>query len=150
MKSSISIDINSPPAKVFSWVDDPDKAMKWMTSVAKTRILHETPERVGTKFLEVVEEDGPGVELEGVITNFEPDKSISFHLESRVNVVDVEYCVEAVRNGARLTQNANVRWKFPVSVISIFSGRKIKEGIRAQAQKEFEKLKELCECGAED
>jgi hypothetical protein len=66
-------------------------------------------------------------------------------LDSRVNAVDVEYYVEETQNGTRLTQNANVRWKFPVNVISIFMGVKIKQNISAQSQKEFEKLKELCE-----
>ena len=149
MKTSFSIDINSPPATVFSWVEKPEKAMKWMTSVSGGEILHETPERVGTTFREVVEEDGNGVELQGVITDYKPDKLISFHLNSRVNVVDVEYCVEAIQNGTRLTQSANVRWKYPVNVISIFMGAKIKQNISTQAQKEFEKLKELCESGVE-
>ena len=145
MKLSFSIDINSPPATVFSWVEKPEKAMQWMTSVAGGEILHETPERIGTTFREVVAEDGNGVEMQGVITGFEPERSISFHLDSRVNVVDVEYRVDAIPNGACLTQNANVRWKFPVNVISLFMGTKMKQNISAQAQKEFEKLKELCE-----
>ena len=149
MKISFSIDINSLPATVFGWLENPEKAVKWMTSVAKTEILHETPERIGTTFREVVEEDGKGVELQGVITDFKPNRSISFHLDSRVNIVDVEYYVEAIQNGTRLTQNANVRWKFPVNVISIFMGSKIKQNISAQSQKEFEKLKELCESGVD-
>ncbi len=145
MKLSFSIDINSPPATVFRWVENPEKALQWMTSVAKTELLHETAERIGTTFREVVAEDGQGVEMQGMITGYEPGKSISFHLDSRVNVVDVEYCVEATQHGTRLTQTANVRWKFPVNVISLFMGTKMKQGISAQSQKEFEKLKELCE-----
>ena len=149
MKISFSIEINSPPATVFSWLESPEKAVEWMTSVAKTEILHETPERIGTTFREVVAEDGQGVEMQGIITDFKPGKSISFHLDSRVNVVDVEYCVEAKQNGTRLTQIANVQWKFPVNVISLFMGSKMKQGIRDQSQKEFRKLKELCESGDE-
>jgi uncharacterized protein YndB with AHSA1/START domain len=149
MKISYSIDINSPPATVFGWVEDPEKAMQWMTSVAGGEILHETPERIGTTFREVVEEDGKGVEMQGEITGYEPDQSISFHLNSRINVVDVEFRVEAIQTGTRLTQTANIRWKFPVNVISIFAGGKIKQSISAQAQKEFEKLKDLCESVAE-
>ena len=145
MKISLSIDINSPPAKVFGWVEDPEKAVQWMTSVAKTELLHETPERVGTTFREVVEEDGKGMELQGAITDYKPDKLISFHLDSRVNMVDVEYRVEAIPNGTRLMQNANVRWKFPVNAISLFMGAQMKQNISAQAQKEFEKLRALCE-----
>ena len=150
MKISFSIDVNSPPVTVFGWVEKPEKAMKWMTSVTRGEILHETPERIGTTFREVVEEDGSGVELQGMITDYVPDRSISFHLESRVNMVDVEYCVEAIQSGTRLTQNANVRWKFPVNVISLFMGAKIKQNISIQAQKEFKKLKELCEGGVEE
>jgi hypothetical protein len=97
-----------------------------------------------------VEEDGQGVELQGMITDYKPEKSMSFHLESRVNVVDVEYYVEVIQSGTRLTQHANVRWKFPVNVIGIFMGTKMKQGISAQSQKEFEKLKELCESGVEE
>jgi uncharacterized protein YndB with AHSA1/START domain len=149
MKISLSVEIHSPPARVFGWLESPEKAVKWMTSVAKTEILHETPERIGTTFREVVEEDGSGVKLQGVITDYKPERSISFHLESRVNVVEVEYCVEAIPNGTRLTQTGNVRWKFPVNVISIFMGGKIQQNIIVQAQKEFEKLKELCESGTE-
>ena len=149
MKFTFSIDIHSPPAVVFSWVENPQKAMQWMTSVARGEILHETPERIGTTFREVVEENGSGVEIQGIITGYEPEHSISFHLESRVNVVVVKYHVEAVQNGSRLTQTANVRWKFPVNVLSLFMGAKIKQGISAQAQKEFGKLKELCESGME-
>jgi uncharacterized protein YndB with AHSA1/START domain len=150
MKISFSIDVNSTPATVFGWLERPEKAVKWMTSVTKTEILHETSERIGTTFREVVEEDGNGVELQGVITDFKPGKLISFHLDSRVNIVDVEYCVEAIQNGTRLTQNANVQWKFPVNVISIFIGEKIRQKISVQSQKEFEKLKELCESGVEE
>jgi hypothetical protein len=72
MKIYFSIDINSLPETVFSWVEKPEKAMKWMTSVARGEILHETPEKIGTTFREVVEENGSGVELQGVVTDYKP------------------------------------------------------------------------------
>lgn len=145
MKLSFSIDINSPPAKVFGWVENPEKALQWMTSVSGGEILHETPEKVGTTFREFVEEDGQGLEMQGVITGYEPGRSISFHLESRVNSVDVKYIVEPIQNGTRLSQTANVRWKFPVNIISLFMGSMMRQNISVQSQKEFKKLKELCE-----
>jgi len=145
MKLSFSIDINSSPENVFGWVENPEKAMRWMTSVSGGEITHETPEKVGTTFREFVEENGEGVEMQGMITGYEPGRSISFHLESRVNSVDVTYIIEMIPNGTRLTQTANVRWKFPVNVISIFMRSKMMHNISAQSQKEFEKLKELCE-----
>lgn len=149
MNVSFSIEINSPPATVFGWLEKPEKAVRWMTSVTKTDILQETPEKTGTTFREIVEEDGGRMELHGVIADFTPDKSIRFHLNSRVNEVDVEYCVDAIPGGTRLTQSANIHWKFPVNVISLFIGAKMKQRFSAQSQKEFETLKELCEGGSD-
>ena len=149
MKLSFSIDINSPPERVFGWVEHPEKALQWMTSVSGGEILHETPEKVGTTFREFVEEDGQGLEMQGMITGYESGRSISFHLESRVNSVDVTYLVETIPNGTHLSQTANVRWKFPVNVVSLFMGSMMRQNISAQSQKEFEKLKELCEKDSE-
>ena len=149
MNMSLFIDIHSPPATVFDWVEKNEKAMKWMTSVAGSEILHETSDRIGTKFREVVKEDGKGVEIQGEITGYEQGRSISFHLISSVNVVDVEFRVEAIPIGTRLTQKASIRWRFPINVISIFMGAKMKRTISTQSQKEFEKLKKLCENSAD-
>jgi len=147
MKIASSIDIKSSPEVVFGWLENPQKAMQWMTSVSGGEILHETPERVGTTFREVVQDESGSMEMYGMITGFEADKSIAFHLESRVNIVDVEYRVEKSDEGTRLYYRANVKWKFPVNIISIFVGNKMRQSILAQLQAELIKLKELCEEG---
>ena len=116
-----------------------------MTSVSGGEILHDTPERVGTTFREVVEDESGSIEMRGMITGFEPDKSIAFHLESRVNIVDVEYQVEKTDDGSRLMYHAKIKWKFPVNIISIFMGNKMRQSILAQLQDELGRLKELCE-----
>jgi len=66
-------------------------------------------------------------------------------LESRVNIVDVEYRVEKVDEETRLDYQANIKWKFPVNIISIFMGKKMMQSILAQLQDELNKLKVLCE-----
>jgi len=145
MKVASSIDIKSPPEVVFGWLENPEKAMEWMTSVSGGEILYETLDRVGTTFREVVEDENGSIEMHGVITGFEADKSIAFHLESKVNIVDVVYRVEKTSMGTRLDYHANIKWKFPVNVISIFMGKKMRQSILAQLQDELNKLKELCE-----
>jgi uncharacterized protein YndB with AHSA1/START domain len=109
MKTSNSIDIDSTPESVFHWLAKPERARVWMTSVSKTEILNETPDRVGTTFRETVEEDGNGIEMQGVVTGYQPNKLISFHLDSRVNQVDVEYRIEETHMGVRLTQTARIQ-----------------------------------------
>jgi len=148
MKISSSIDIGTTAEIAFGWLEKPEKAMAWMTSVSKAEILHETEERLGTTFREIVEEDGGRMEMQGSITGYEPGKSISFHLSSRVNALDVKYSIAEIPGGVRVTENAEVQWRFPVSVYSVFFGERIKQGILAQLQDEFGKLKQLCEADA--
>ncbi len=145
MKISTSIDIHSTPEAVFGWLSRPEKAMEWMTSVSKTEILEEKAGMVGTTFREVVEDDSGSMEMRGTITAYEPLHSISFHLGSRVNALDVTYCIEPIAGGVRVIEDADVQWKFPVNIYGLFAGEKLRQGILAQLQDEFRKLKALCE-----
>jgi uncharacterized protein YndB with AHSA1/START domain len=144
MKFSYSININSSPETIFHWIGQPEKAMQWMTSVSKTEMLNETPNLVGSTFRETVSEGGQGIEMHGQVTGYEPNKFIAFHLESKVNSVDVTYRIEQ-NGGSRLTQDANIRWKFPVHIIGLFAGNKIRQSLLSQTSEEFARLKELCE-----
>lgn len=102
MKISFTMDINSRPEGVFLWLDDPGKAMVWMTSVSSTELLDKTPDMVGTTFQEIVEQDGHRTEMRGVVTGYVTGKLISFHLSGKFNSVDVEYRLEEVENRTRL------------------------------------------------
>ncbi len=145
MKISTSIEIHSTPEVVFGWLSRPEKTMAWMTSVSRTELLEETAGMVGTTFREVVEDDSGSIEMRGTITGYEPLHSISFHLSSRVNALDVTYCVEPIPGGVRVTEDAKVDWRFPVNVLSLFAGEKLRHGILSQLEGEFRKLKQLCE-----
>ena len=148
MKISYTVDINNKPAEVFLWLNNPERAQVWMSSVSKTEILHKTSDMVGTTFREIVEEDGRWTELHGVVTDYRPNRLISFHLSGKFNVVDEEYRLEEIENRTRLTQNANIRFKSFMKVLSLLTGPMFKKKIMDQVQKEFATLKELCECGA--
>jgi uncharacterized protein YndB with AHSA1/START domain len=145
MRIDFVIDIKSDVETVFSWIAGPEKAMTWMTSVAGGEIIDQKPGMVGTTFRERVEDAEGGVDMEGTITAFEPNRRIGFHLESRVNRVNVDYRVQAIEGGTRLSYTANVRWRFPVNVIALFASRTMKRKIAEQSSQEFARLKELCE-----
>jgi uncharacterized protein YndB with AHSA1/START domain len=115
MRIDFVIDIRSGVETVFCWVASPEKAMTWMTSVAGGEIIDQKPGMVGTTFRERVEDAEGGVDMEGTITAFEPNRRIGFHLES------------------------------PVNVIALFAGRSMKRKIAEQSSQEFARLKELCE-----
>jgi uncharacterized protein YndB with AHSA1/START domain len=145
MRIDLAVDIRSDLETVFGWLAAPEKAMVWMTSVAGGEIIDRKPGMVGTTFRERVEEGGNGIDMQGSITAFEPNRRISFHLESRVNKLDVDYRTEAVGEVVRLTVTSDIHWRFPVNLMSVFAGRTIRRQILEQSSREFARLKELCE-----
>jgi len=145
MKLIHSIEINAEPSLVFAWIEDPKRAMQWQTSVASGEIIKQTPGQVGTTFREMVEENGQSTELFGEITEFIPNQLIAFHLEGKFNVVDVSFRVEASISGSRVTQQADLRFKGLLRLMSLFFGRTFRRKLAVQAQQEFARLKALCE-----
>ncbi|MGB7538598.1 MAG: SRPBCC family protein [Anaerolineales bacterium] len=145
MKIEYSIDIHSQPKMVFARIGDPEKAKAWMKNVSNSEIIRETPERVGTTFRERVEEGGNGLDMLGEITGFVPDRSISFHLTSKIHELDVDYAVVDHAGGARLMVNSTIRWKFPMNVMELFIGKKIRSNILEEFRGECAELKRLCE-----
>ena len=145
MKISHSIEIERSPEEVFTWIKDPERAKEWMTSVSEGEMLTGDPNTVGSTFREVVRDENGETEIHGVVTGFEENQMISFHLSGEYNTVDVEFHVKKVGNRTRVTQNADIRWRGFMKVMSIFLGGRIKKEIMAQSQSEFEKLKTLCE-----
>lgn len=146
MKVSVDLDIERAPAEVFPWISDPERAQRWMTSVGDSVITHETPERVGTTFRERVEdEEGRGTELTGVITAFEENRLMGFHLEGQYNDVDVEYVLTPRAGGTRLAMTADVRFKSITRLVMLVAGRLFKRKIVGQIESELAALKRLCE-----
>lgn len=145
MNVTYSIEIDSPPERVFYWIGDPERAKAWMTSVAHTAIVHRTPGWVGTTFREVVADGEGSTELHGVVTGYQPNRSMGFHLSGKHNVVDVTYHLEDTGGRTRVTQRAAVRFKGMAGVLSVIMGRAFRRQIVAQLEAEFATLKELCE-----
>jgi uncharacterized protein YndB with AHSA1/START domain len=145
MKFSTSIDINSKPEKVFPWINEPDKAKLWQKGIKSGEIIKETPEKIGTTFRETMEENGKSLEMFGKITDYIPNKLISFHLESKIHKVQVYYSIKGETEKSTVLINTTINWKFPISIIFLFIGFKIKAKILDQTKFELLELKRLCE-----
>lgn len=145
MKITNTIEIKAPAATVFYWLEDPERAMKWMTSVSRSEVVHDAPGKVGTTFREYVEESGRGLEMRGVITAWEENARLAFHLESDFNVTDVDFTLAEQNGVTQLIQSAEVQFKGALKIMSLFFGAAFIKRIKSQAQEEFVKLKELCE-----
>ena len=100
---------------------------------------------IGTTFRETIEENGRGVEMQGVVTDYRENQSLAMHLSGKYNVVDVEWRIEGMGEHTRLTMTSNIRFRSFVRVLSILMRPVFKRKIVAQLQGELAKLKELCE-----
>ena len=147
MKVVNSIQINATPERVFYWLEEPEHAMQWMTSVTGGEIVKETPNKVGTTFREYIEEEGRGIEMHGVVTEFVSNERFAVRLESRLNVVKVSFSLEEKGGTTKLVQDVDLQFKGMLRVFSVFLRASIKRKITSQAQREFSRLKELCEQG---
>ena len=92
-----------------------------------------------------MEENGKSLVMYGEITGFIPDKSISFHLESKIHKVDVNYSVNGDNNKSTVAVESTIKWRFPMSIICLIIGNKVKAKILQQTKSELIELKRLCE-----
>ena len=145
MKITTAIDISCIPEKVFSWINNPDKAMHWQKGVKSGEIIKETSNKIGTTFKEELEENGKSLVMYGEITDYIPNKLISFHLESKVHRVYVNYSVVGDKNKSTVTVASTIKWKFPMNIISLIIGYKIRTDILRQTKSELTELKKLSE-----
>lgn len=81
----------------------------------------------------------------GEITDYIPNKLISFQLESKIHRVYVIYSVVGNANKSIVSVDSTIRWKFPMNFISLIIGYKIKTKILGQTRSELSKLKNLFE-----
>jgi uncharacterized protein YndB with AHSA1/START domain len=145
MKLTFAVDIESSPEEVFFWLKDPQKAKEWMTSVSETEMLSGTSNTVGSTFREIIKDQNGQTEMQGVVTGYQENEMISFHLSGVYNTVDVEFRLEQIGERTRVIQNAEVRFRSFMKILSVLLGPAFKKGITAQSQEEFARLKELCE-----
>ena len=145
MKIRYSNEISCSPEEVFPWIAEPEKAMRWQKNVKGGEIIIDKPEIIGTTFKEIIEEDGNALEMQGAITEYQPDHLIGFHLNSRIHEFDVRYLVEGAPQGTKLSIEADITWKFPMNILRLFIGKKMEASLKDQIHAEVLELKKLCE-----
>ncbi|MBN1438809.1 MAG: SRPBCC family protein [Anaerolineales bacterium] len=145
MKISYSIKIFRPPEVVFSWIENPERAMQWQKNVQGGEIFAETAERIGTTFAEILEEDGQRLEMRGTITRFEWNREIGFHLVSKIHELDVLFSLDEQNGNTLYSVDADIRWKFPMNILGFFLQKSMAEDLTRQFELEARELKRICE-----
>ena len=44
-----SIDIDAPPSRVFTWIEEPDRVCQWVHNMESNEVIEEKEGKVGTR-----------------------------------------------------------------------------------------------------
>ena len=149
MKTTYAIEIDARPSQVFYWLDDPDRVMKWVSNLVENEELHQTANRIGSTFRQVVDENGRRLELQGSVTGYEPDQRLAVHLQGKDFELDVDYRLEELAGRTRLTQHSQVRFRGLMKPMGLLMRPFFRKAALKQLDQNFAKLKDLCESRAE-
>jgi len=145
MRIAYEDEIAKPAEVVFPWIAEPEKAMKWQKNVKGGEVIVDRPEIVGTTFREVVEENGRNLEMRGTITQCVKNRTMGFHIVSKIHEFDVSYSLEPHGENTKIKIEAAIKWKFPMSIISLFMRKKMAQNLTAELESEVLDLKRICE-----
>ena len=145
MKNSYSIDIEVPPERVFYWLDDADRVMKWVPNVVENEDLEVTENRIGSTFRQVYLENGRRMEMQGVVTAYEPNRRLMCELTGDAFDLSVDYRLEDLAGRTRLTQDSEVRFKGILRIVGPLMMLFAKKSGMKQLEDSFAELKRLSE-----
>ncbi|MFC2032371.1 hypothetical protein ACFLUS_03280 [Chloroflexota bacterium] len=81
----------------------------------------------------------------GVVTDYRENQALAMHLIGKYNVVDVEYRLVEIEGFTRLTMSPNIRFRSFLKILSLILWPAFKKKLVGQLNREYAKLKELCE-----
>ncbi len=145
MKVQKSIEIAAPPDKIWPFLIEPEKILKWCITFLKLEYTGEQRSGVGTTFYLEEKAGGPLMKLNFRITEWVENERVAFSMTSGTFVKGYEqsWTVEATPSGSRFTFMEEV--KLPYGIIGKIMGLFGQRGSEATVGKMLPKLKSLAE-----
>jgi uncharacterized protein YndB with AHSA1/START domain len=135
VKLQRSIEIAAPPEKIWPFLIEPEKIMKWFTFLKKFEYTSTQKSGVGTTFY-YEEKSGPQLmKLNYVVTEWMENKKLAFKLSSGpLKKDDQIWSLEAIPSGTRFTMTEDT--EMPWGVI----GKVIDAPLSGMVGKNIEKI----------
>jgi len=133
MRIERSIEIAAPPEKIWPFLVEPEKIMKWFTLLRKFEYTGEQRSGVGTPFY-YEEKSGPQLmKLSYVVTEWVENKRLAFVMTSgSLKKDDQIWSLEAIPSGSRftMTEDAEMPWGIIGKITdALFIGRMVGKNI---------------------
>jgi uncharacterized protein YndB with AHSA1/START domain len=142
--NTFTIDIAAPPARVFQWIYDPSRNRQWLPNLVEAEVLTSVPGEVGNTFRQVYVDNGRRIEMTGTVTGYEQDRYLACELTGPFTL-RVDYRLEDLGGGTRVTQNSAVQMKGFMKVIGLLLAPLMKKMAAKNSGSSFGKLKQLAE-----
>jgi uncharacterized protein YndB with AHSA1/START domain len=145
MKVCKSVEIASPPEKIWPFLVEPDKIFKWCITFKKFEYTSETHSGVGTTFYLEEKAGGPYMKLNFTITEWVKNERVAFIMTSGnfLKGYNQSWTVENIPAGSRFTFMEEVR--LPYGIIGKSMELFGKHGSETTVGKMLSRLKSLAE-----
>jgi hypothetical protein len=117
MKMQVSIEIAAPAEKIWPYIVEPEKILKWADTVKKIHFTGDRKSGLDTCFYFEERAASPLIKLNLVVTEWVQNERISFKMTSSNLVKDYEqkYTLEAIPSGCRLNCYEDVRLPYGIA-----------------------------------
>ena len=129
MKVQRSIEIAAPPEKIWPFLIEPEKIMKWFTLLQKFEYTGEQRSGVGTTFYYEEKSSGQLLKLNYVVTKWVENKKLAFSVTSgSLKKDDQVWSIEATPAGSKFTMFEDLEMPFGIigkAIGALFGDRMI-------------------------
>ena len=151
MEGTYSIDIQAPRQDVFEFLDDEDNLKKIVPNLIEAGIIQETPEKVGTTFWHVYEENGRKMKMTGVVTEHQAPERMAVKLVGAFFRLEVVYRLEELSpDSTRVVQYSNARFRHVFKIMGLLFGKKMEAEGKKSQEENFARMKSLIEAKSAD
>ena len=103
-----SVTINRPVDEVWDFIGDFENTTRWSRGVLEARQTSDGPLRVGSTLQTVVQAFGRRRTADYLVTEYEPNRSLTFKATSGPMTSEARYTVEPAGTATRLTGSGDV------------------------------------------
>jgi len=146
MRLASSIEIAAPPEKIWTFLTEPEKVLKWCITFQKFEYSGEQRNSVGTSlYIEEKVSPMPLMKLNFKVTEWVENGRLAFSLTSGnlTKGYDQSWTIEAIPSGSRFTFRED--FKMPFGIIGQLLGVVGQSSSKAHVREMLSKLKNLAE-----
>jgi len=149
METEYTIEIDAPVAAVFDWFEDPEKVKRWVSNLLVHEVTCQTEDKTGAAVHQEYQGSGRIVGLDGRILIYEPSRRLAVNLAGRSFDVTADHHFHDLDGRTRLTQFGKLRLRGVMKIVAFFVQGAVKKAALDELDKNFRRLKRLCETEAQ-